>query len=87
MTKKRYNEEEEWTTWNNRRRYNEEEEWTTWNNRRRYNEEEEWTHNVGNSPEQCLAEITRTKVQEKLKKISNWKAPAPEQVRVFRIKH
>ena len=36
----------------------------------RHSEEVEWTEKIGSSPEQCLTEITKNDVQEKLKKIS-----------------
>ena len=42
---------------------------------------------LGNSPEQCLRKIPKTEELEKLKKMSNWKASRPDQVKVFLITH
>ena len=58
-----------------------------WSNLKRCKEEATWLANLGNSPEQCQTEITKTDVQEKLKKMSNWKALVPDYVQVFWIKH
>ena len=43
--------------------------------------------NLQNSPEQCMTEITKTEVQEKLKKMSYWIAQRPDHVQVFWINH
>ena len=54
-----------------------------WSNPKWHNLEAEWTANLRNSPEQCLTEITRTEEQEKLKKMSEWKATGQDVVHVF----
>ena len=54
-----------------------------WSDRRRRSEEIELTASWGHSTEQSLTEITKTEVQEKLKKMSNWKAPGSYQAQVF----
>ena len=51
------------------------------------NNEVEWMAHQRNFTEQCLTEITKTEEQEKINKMSTWKAQGPDKVQVFWIKH
>ena len=58
-----------------------------WSNLKRHDEKAEWLANLGNSCEQCLTEITKAELQENLREMSSWKAPAPDRVQDLWMEH